>query len=133
MDSLVSEILDFLSLKTKPGTTRIPYNFSIYTIYSDLIAEVIHRSPNPTPTPWFPEGETGRFVNVGEERWKKSLEEWRAAENEEPVKKMSTSSIEGVVETIADDTLRRNKLPEPVNLDELLPLCDETWKYQGNR
>lgn len=35
------------------------------------------------------------------------------------VKKMSTSSIEGVVETIADDTLRRNKLPEPVNLDEV--------------
>ena len=35
------------------------------------------------------------------------------------VKKMSISSIEGVVETIADDTLRRNKLPEPVNLDEV--------------
>lgn len=51
IDSLVSEvgayfyhaeqILDVLSLKTKPGTTRIPYNFSIYTIYSDLIGSLL--------------------------------------------------------------------------------------------
>lgn len=35
------------------------------------------------------------------------------------MKKISISSIEGVVETIADDTLRKSKLPEPVNLDEV--------------
>ena len=36
-----NQILDFISLKTKPGSTRIPYNFSIYTIYSDFIGNLI--------------------------------------------------------------------------------------------
>ena len=35
------EILDFLTLKLLPSTRSIPYNFTIYTIYSDFIGRCV--------------------------------------------------------------------------------------------
>lgn len=49
-----------------------------------IIADAIHRMPVTTPTPWFPQGEKGPFVNYGLEKWKKNLNDWRSDGTEEP-------------------------------------------------
>lgn len=94
-----------------------------------FVAEVIRRAPVNTSTPWFPQGEKGMFVNVGMERWKRRIEDWRSDGNEEPselyeelmcrVKKMSSKSVAEVIDVISSTVNVRKSLPEPINLDEV--------------
>lgn len=96
-----------------------------------LVADAIHRMPVTTPTPWFPQGEKGPFVNYGLEKWKKNLSDWRSDGTEEPynvidndviyrVRKMKIDSIEPVVEIISNISISSAELPEPINLDEVI-------------
>ena len=66
--SLINQILELLIVKLSPETSYLPYNFTIYM----------------ESTQWFPQGETGPFVNAGLERWTRSVEEWRSEETDEP-------------------------------------------------
>ena len=45
---------------------------------------MMKRPANMESTQWFPQGETGPFVNAGLERWTRSVEEWRSEETDEP-------------------------------------------------
>ena len=82
--SLINQILELLIVKLSPETSYLPYNFTIYIIFSDVIAEMMKRPANMESTQWFPQGETGPFVNAGLERWTRSVEEWRSEETDEP-------------------------------------------------
>lgn len=82
--SLINQILELLIVKLSPETSYLPYNFTIYILFSDVIAEMMRRPANMEATQWFPHGETGPFVNAGLERWTKSVEEWRSEETDEP-------------------------------------------------
>ena len=84
MEPLLNKILEFLLVKLSPQTSYLPYNFTIFILFSDVIAEVMKRPVRNEPTQWFPEGENGPFVNAGLERWTKSVMEWRAEETDEP-------------------------------------------------
>ena len=69
------------------------------------------------------------FVNVGMERWKRRIEDWRSDGNEEPseldieimcsVTKMSSKSVAEVIDVISSTGNIRKSLPEPINLDEV--------------
>ena len=83
MEPLLNKILEFL-FKLSPQTSYLPYNFTVFILFSDVIAEVMKRPIRNEPTQWFPEGENGPFVNAGLERWTKSVMEWRAEETDEP-------------------------------------------------
>lgn len=82
--SLLNMILDLLLVHLLPNTTYIPYNFTIFILFSDVMAEAMKRSASTQSTKWFPYGENGPFVNAGLEKWKKSVMEWRSEETDEP-------------------------------------------------
>ena len=68
MEPLLNKILEFLLVKLSPQTSYLPYNFTVFILFSDVIAEVMKRP----------------IVNAGLERWTKSVMEWRAEETDEP-------------------------------------------------
>ena len=77
-------ILDLLLVRMIPDTSCIPYDFTIFLLFSDVMAEAMQKPPSTQSTEWFPQGERGPFVNAGLERWKKSVMEWRSEETDEP-------------------------------------------------
>lgn len=129
MEPLLNKILEFLLVKLSPQTSYLPYNFTVFILFSDVIAEVMKRPIRNEPTQWFPEGENGPFVNAGLERWTKSVMEWRAEETGRTVlveillrcriRKIKVESIDDLVDIISNNSISSCLLPEPVNLDEV--------------
>lgn len=132
-DDLYNTIVNKLS-SFKVDVTSFLMNFSFmlfFIIGEGVTADTVRKPLDPTPTPWFPQGEQGPFRNIGEEHWKDQLEKWRKKDvytMPPPLPHISEEDEEEILDLICEMETPSFELPTVTPLCDLLALYNEEWE-----